>query len=116
MENKQDILLSVCLLTYNHEFFIQKAIGNAVNQQANFTYEVVIGGNCSIDNTKSITSYTGPVLSAHKLQKQIDILVVDSVNYQMPIKQKVLYWGIYSDIVKLFVYPVFRYKNRYLYK
>jgi glycosyltransferase involved in cell wall biosynthesis len=49
-----DVLLSVCLLTYNHEFFIRKAIENAVNQQTNFDYEIIIGEDCSTDNTRKI--------------------------------------------------------------
>ena len=49
-----DILLSVCLVTYNHEFFIEKVIDNVINQVTSFTFELVIGEDCSTDKTREI--------------------------------------------------------------
>lgn len=40
--------------TYNHEKFIAKAIDSALVQEVNFPYEIVIGEDCSTDNTRNI--------------------------------------------------------------
>lgn len=46
--------LSVCMITYNHEKYISKAIDGFLMQKTNFLYEIVIGEDCSSDNTRSI--------------------------------------------------------------
>lgn len=46
--------LSVCMITYNHEKFIAQAINSVLIQQTNFDYGIVIGEDCSTDNTRSI--------------------------------------------------------------
>lgn len=47
-------LVSVCMITYNHEEFIQEAIEGVVLQKTNFDIEVVISNDCSTDRTDSI--------------------------------------------------------------
>jgi len=47
-------LVSVCTITYNHERFIAQAIEGVVNQQCNFSFEMVIGEDGSSDKTKAI--------------------------------------------------------------
>lgn len=47
-------LVSVWMITYNHEKFIAKALESALMQKTDFEYEIVIGEDCSTDNTKSI--------------------------------------------------------------
>lgn len=57
MNNKhnQDIpLLSVRLMTYNHEPFIAQAIEGCLMQKTNFPFEIVIGDDFSTDNTLAI--------------------------------------------------------------
>lgn len=44
-------LLSVCLITYNQENFIQKAIKSVFEQEVNFSIEFVISNDCSPDKT-----------------------------------------------------------------
>jgi glycosyltransferase involved in cell wall biosynthesis len=51
---KQKPLVSVHLLTYNHEKFIAQSIESAVNQQTNFPFEIVIGDDHSTDGTSEI--------------------------------------------------------------
>jgi glycosyltransferase involved in cell wall biosynthesis len=46
--------VSVCIFTYNHEKFIAQAIESALSQVTEFEYEIVIGEDCSTDNTRSI--------------------------------------------------------------
>ena len=47
-----DIAVSVCMTTYNHEKYIAEAIESVLNQKINFKYELLIGEDCSTDNTK----------------------------------------------------------------
>jgi glycosyltransferase involved in cell wall biosynthesis len=42
------------MVTYNHEKYIKEALDSILMQKANFSYEVVIGEDCSTDNTKTI--------------------------------------------------------------
>lgn len=47
-------VLSVCLITYNHEKFVGQALEGIFNQVVNFEYEVVIADDCSKDKTREI--------------------------------------------------------------
>ena len=44
-------LLSVCLITYNQENYIQKAIESVFAQETNFNIEFIISNDCSSDNS-----------------------------------------------------------------
>jgi len=46
--------VSVQMVTFNHEQFIAKAIDSLLMQRTNFDYEIVIGEDCSTDNTRNI--------------------------------------------------------------
>lgn len=46
--------LSVCLITYNHEKYIEQALLSVLMQRTNFEYEIIIGEDCSSDQTRSI--------------------------------------------------------------
>ena len=46
--------VSVSLLAYNHGSFIEEALDSILLQQVNFEYEIVIGEDCSQDNTREI--------------------------------------------------------------
>lgn len=46
--------VSICMITYNHEKFIEQAIESVLMQQADFDYELVIGEDCSTDGTRAI--------------------------------------------------------------
>ncbi len=47
-------LVSVCMITYNHEDYISQAIEGVLMQQTNFPIELVIGEDCSTDRTRDI--------------------------------------------------------------
>lgn len=49
-----EYLLSICMLTYNHENWISKAIEGVLMQKTRFKFELVIGEDCSNDKTKEI--------------------------------------------------------------
>lgn len=46
--------VSVSITTYNHEKYIAQAVESALNQKVNFSYEIVIGEDCSTDRTRQI--------------------------------------------------------------
>lgn len=55
MEHKtQDIMVSVCMITYNHERFVEQAIKSIVNQKTNFKFELIIHDDASPDKTADI--------------------------------------------------------------
>jgi glycosyltransferase involved in cell wall biosynthesis len=47
-------LVSVWMIAYNQEQYIGQAIESIVTQKVNFDFEVVIGEDCSPDNTRKI--------------------------------------------------------------
>lgn len=47
-------VVSVCMITYNHEKFIAQAIESVLMQKTNFDFELVIGEDFSIDRTREI--------------------------------------------------------------
>ncbi|MDY6488852.1 glycosyltransferase family 2 protein [Acinetobacter faecalis] len=52
--------LSVCIVTYNQEDYIFKTIESMLNQKVNFDYEIIVGDDCSTDNTRKIVqSFVG---------------------------------------------------------
>jgi len=46
--------VSVLIMTYNHEKYISETIQGVLLQKTNFDYDVVIGEDCSTDNTREI--------------------------------------------------------------
>lgn len=46
--------VSVVVLTYNQEQYISQCIEAILSQKTNFSYEIIIGDDCSQDNTKEI--------------------------------------------------------------
>ena len=46
--------MSICMMTYNHEDFIGKAIESVMMQNTNFNFELVIGEDFSTDKTRKI--------------------------------------------------------------
>lgn len=47
-------LVSIVCITYNHEKYISEAIDSFLMQETNFPFEIVIGEDCSPDDTKVI--------------------------------------------------------------
>jgi glycosyltransferase involved in cell wall biosynthesis len=46
--------VSILMVTYNHEKFIAQAIESVLRQETKFPYELVIGEDCSTDQTREI--------------------------------------------------------------
>ncbi|BBL87558.1 hypothetical protein VroAM7_02110 [Vibrio rotiferianus] len=53
-EFSEGIKVSVFVVCYNHEKFIEKALSGISNQKTNFDYEVLIYDDLSTDNTRTI--------------------------------------------------------------
>ena len=47
-------LVSVVMITYGHEKYIQQAIESVLEQQCNFAFELIIANDCSPDNTNKV--------------------------------------------------------------
>ncbi len=47
-------LVSICMITFNHEAYVTAAIGGVLSQQTSFPIELVIGEDCSSDRTREI--------------------------------------------------------------
>lgn len=46
--------VSICCLTYNHEGLIEHALKSFAEQKTDFDFEVVVGDDCSTDNTQQV--------------------------------------------------------------
>lgn len=49
-----NIIVSVAMITYNHEKYIAQALESVLMQKVSFKYEIVIGDDCSPDNTQLV--------------------------------------------------------------
>lgn len=47
-------MLSIYVLTYNHEKFISQALDSILMQKTKYTYEILVGEDCSTDGTRNI--------------------------------------------------------------
>ena len=54
IRQNEEILLSVNMITYNHEKYIAQALDSILMQKVNFKYEIVVGEDCSTDRTRAI--------------------------------------------------------------
>lgn len=76
------------MLTYNQEQFIAQTIESILMQKTNFNYQLVIGEDCSTDQTRSIcesyaTKYGDKIKLLPKLTKNIGLIA----NYMRTIKE-----------------------------
>ncbi len=67
--------VSVVMITYNHEKYIEKAINGVLKQESSFPVELIIANDCSTDKTDAlinalIKEYAGPVRIAYTNHKQ----------------------------------------------
>jgi glycosyltransferase involved in cell wall biosynthesis len=51
---ENNILISICMITYNHEKYILDALNGIFKQKFNFNCELIIYDDCSSDNTENI--------------------------------------------------------------
>lgn len=53
-KTEEKIKVSVMLLTYNHEEYIRQALDSILCQKVSFSYEILVGDDCSPDGTQSV--------------------------------------------------------------
>ena len=54
MHEDQNVLVSICVITYNQDKFIRKCLDSILMQDVDFRYEVIVGDDCSSDSTQAI--------------------------------------------------------------
>lgn len=50
----EEIMVSICCITYNHEKYIRNALDGFLKQKTNFRYEIIVHDDVSTDNTANI--------------------------------------------------------------
>lgn len=75
--NTSDFLVSVCMITYNHENFIKEAIDGVLMQKCNFNFELVIGEDSSSDMTRRMCldyAISNPTINLLTTEKNIGVM------------------------------------------
>ena len=49
-----ELMVSVVFIKYNHEKYVRKALMSVLQQETDFPFEVIVGEDCSTDNTRAI--------------------------------------------------------------
>lgn len=81
------ITVSVFLLTYNQEVFIEQTLEGILKQQTNFSFQIVIGEDCSTDATRTICkNYEQNFPNKIKLLPALDKNIGLIANYMRTIK------------------------------
>jgi glycosyltransferase involved in cell wall biosynthesis len=70
LSNKDDIQVSVCVVTYNQEKYIAECLESLVTQQTSFKFEIIVGEDCSTDNTINILEKYKHLNNFHIFQNQ----------------------------------------------
>lgn len=53
-KNKNEIQVSICLVTYNQEKYIAECLESLIAQDTELNYEIIVGEDCSTDSTRAI--------------------------------------------------------------
>lgn len=90
-ENNQmnDIMVSICCLTYNHEKYISNAIDGFLLQETDFKYEILIHDDASTDNTAEIIKeyemkYPDIIIPIYQTENQYSRKVKIGATYLFP--------------------------------
>lgn len=54
LDKNTEIVLSICVLVYNHKSYIEECIESILNQKLRFKYEILVGNDCSTDGIEDI--------------------------------------------------------------
>lgn len=49
-----EIILSICVVVYNHKQYVEECLESILNQNINFSCEVIVGNDCSTDGTEKV--------------------------------------------------------------
>lgn len=61
-ELENELVLSVCMITYKHEAYIKEAIEGVLMQETNFEFHLILADDCSPDATPQIVQH---IIDAH---------------------------------------------------
>ena len=50
----EEIMVSICVMTFNLEKYISEALDSILMQKTNFNYHIIVGEDCSTDKTRQI--------------------------------------------------------------
>ena len=53
-DQKRNLMVSICCITFNHEHFIRRALEGFFMQQTDFEFEIIVGNDCSTDGTADV--------------------------------------------------------------
>jgi glycosyltransferase involved in cell wall biosynthesis len=70
--NDRNLKVSVCVITYNQEKYIRRCLQSIIDQVIDFDFEVIVGEDCSTDNTRLIVQEF-----AKKYPKLINLVLHD---------------------------------------
>lgn len=70
-------LVSIWMISYNHEDYISTSIDSILNQNVNFDFEIIIGDDASIDSTQKI------ILEYQKKHPNIIVALLNEENIGM---------------------------------
>lgn len=93
MNNSNEIIVSICCVTYNHAPYIRQCLDGFLMQKTDFKYEIIIHDDCSTDGTTDIVKEY-----ADKYPELIVPIIQHTNQYQNGIK----------SILATFVYPKVR--------
>ena len=108
-----NLQLSVCIITYNQEKYLPQALDSILNQEHNYSYEIIVGEDCSTDNTRKVledyaTKYPDiikPIYNNHNLgllKNYYNVSYTEAIYY---VKDQVFYFNFVEDnsaIVRVF--------------
>lgn len=54
MSNKKEVMVTVCIVTYNQEKWIRQTLDSVLAQQTDYPFEIIIGEDHGTDGTRAI--------------------------------------------------------------
>lgn len=85
MQDNRPLKVSIFMLAYNHEEFVEEAILSVINQKVNFNYLLIIGEDFSSDNTREVCK------KYHNLHPDKIKLILHSQNIGPAANAKIVY-------------------------
>lgn len=92
MNNQNDILVSICSITYNQAPYIRQCLDGFLMQKTNFKFEIIIHDDCSTDGTTDV------VREYAKKYPDIIVPIIQSVNQYQNGNKRILATFVYPKV------------------